>query len=511
METITIDILILGSGAAGIRAALAAAEAGAEVAMVAKGPLARSGSTFSTISGGWGMQALIREERTEKNFKEFYDEIVQVGLGRCNPKLVQILVEESGPCLEDLVSFGLRFRRDSEGNYVRTRACFSNSRRAFLTESLSNIREAFGSMLRASGAKILKGSVIDLIIADENCRGAWAVIHGGELVRLNAKATVLASGGGAGIFEDHLVNNGQTGDGYALAHRAGAEVIGLEFIQFMLGIKNNGRRQFLALSDLTKKGLFYDSEDRDLLETHIPHPQIRTKAIGERENHFPFSCRDSSCLVDIALARARQEGRSISWKRNGWRQDPDPGEVVHFAHAFNGGIKIDEHGASTIQGLFAAGEVAAGPHGADRIGGCMMTATQVFGKRAGMSAARFAVRSGDFFPLQAQKGGVPEGTELLRKRRSLHSRPKMGREVRETIGKYAMVLRSEEGLKTCEKILNGCKTELEEMRLKGRIDAEEYFELNNMILAGRLVVRSALKRKESRGSHYREDFPAGIS
>jgi len=145
METITSDVLVIGAGAAGIRAALAASEAGAEVLMVEKGIPTQSGSTFSTLSQGWGIQALVGEERTDKNFESFYDDIIRVGLGRCDQKLVRILVEESGPRLEDLISYGIRLRKDSRGNHIRTKGCFSEFERPFLTEDILVITD-FGEL-----------------------------------------------------------------------------------------------------------------------------------------------------------------------------------------------------------------------------------------------------------------------------------------------------------------------------------------------------------------------------
>ena len=129
MITLNTDVLILGAGAAGIRAALAACKEGAQVTIVSKGQVAESGSTFSNISKGWGIQALVQEECSNEDTENFYDEIIRVGLGECDSKLAQILVEESGSRVEDLISYGIRFRKDPTGNYLRVKGCFSDYRR----------------------------------------------------------------------------------------------------------------------------------------------------------------------------------------------------------------------------------------------------------------------------------------------------------------------------------------------------------------------------------------------
>ena len=502
METITTDVLIIGAGAAGIRAALAASEAGVEVLVVTRGELAWSGSTFSTLSGGWGIQALVGDERTDENLEDFYNDIMRVGLGRCDPKLVRILVEESGPRLDDLISYGIRFRKNSQGDYIRSSGCFSEYKRAFLTEDFQNIKKSFVLIFRRSLVKTIRGYVVDLIIADNACWGAWAVNDAGELIKISARATVLATGGGAGIFKDHLVSDGEIGDGYVLAYRAGAQLNNLEFIQFMLGLRKGQNRLFLPLSELGAPGGLRDSEGRDLLEAYIPEQKTRAKAVEERQNHFPFSCRDSSCLVDIAVAHERKEGRKVFWEQGGAAEERL--QVAHFAHAFNGGVKINEKAESTIPGLFAAGEVAAGSHGADRIGGSMMTATQVFGARAGKFAA-LQVKKVGALPEKARlsesikkgvshKGFALENEDLLC----------IKEEARDISSQRLMVLRHESGLRSCLSRVQTAGSYVEQIK---NVDLRDLIDVRNRLIVMGLISKAALKRKESLGSHYRSDFP----
>ncbi|MBN1832764.1 MAG: FAD-binding protein [Deltaproteobacteria bacterium] len=500
-------MLVIGAGAAGIRAALAASEAGVEVVMVAKGEVTRSGSTFSPISRGWGIQALVGKERTEKNLEAFYDDIMRVGLSVCDPRLVRILVEESGPRLEDMVSYGIRFKKGRDGSYVRAKGCFSDVERAFLTEEYENIQESFLSLFRRSVAKIIQGRALSLITADGTCWGAWAVVKNDKTVKINAKATILATGGGAAIFRDHLVSDADVGDGYALAHKAGAELNNLEFVQFMLGLKKDDTRLFMPLADLDSPGMLLNEDGEDLLQLYIPEPKERAKAAGDRQKHFPFSCRDSSCQVDIAVAQARKKGQKILWGGNGQADDKSRHEVVHFAHAFNGGVRINEMAESTISGLFAAGEVAAGSHGADRIGGCMMTATQVFGKKAGECAAQRAKALARYGFPDIRRCSDIEWADRMRETAHINHITNISLLSRQVLGEYAMILRRGDGLKTCKKKLKDCQSELEAMKSKATIPAAQCLELRNMILTSRLVLDSALMRKQSLGPHFREDYP----
>jgi fumarate reductase (CoM/CoB) subunit A len=502
LETIETDVLIVGAGAAGIRAALAASEAGADVAMVAKGEVAEAGSTFSTISRGWGIQALVGKERTQKNLEAFYDDIIRVGLGQCDPELVRILVEESGPRFEDLISYGIRFRKDSYGDYIRAKGCFSDCKRAFLTEDFTNLQASFLAILRRSAVRVVRGYVIDLMTGHGACWGAWTVTPAGKAGQIKAKATVLATGGGAGIFKEHLVSEGEIGDGYALAYRAGAELNNLEFIQFMLGLKMDGLRRFLPPADLRKPGMLRSSKGCDLLETCIPDPRARAEAVHDRQNHFPFSCRDGSHHIDIAVAKEYQQGRGITWGGSDGRQDR--GQVLHFAHAFNGGVKINECGETTIPGLFATGEVAAGPHGADRIGGCMMTATQVFGARAGRFAADRASKTKSVPEIGKWPNSFQKHKGLGDKKKSLHI-------IKDTATgiyrNYLMILRDDNGLRQCLHCIRDLEGELAESGWNHPEDLIPYSSVKTMLIVGTLIAESGLRRDFSLGSHFRTDAP----
>jgi L-aspartate oxidase len=497
------DVLILGSGAAGIRAAVAARQAGADLLLVTSGNIIDHGSTFSEISRGWGFQALPESERTEKNLESFFEDIARVGLGEHNPKLARILVEESGQRLKDLISYGVTFKKMSDGKFLRAKGCFSDCERAFITADFDNLQHAFLSILKQLSVRIVTGYAVDLIISDGGCWGARILTTSGRIVRIIAKATVLATGGGAGIYRHHLVHDAQIGDGYALAHAAGAELANMEFVQFMLGLKHNGQRQFLPLSELSRPKIIQDSKGADLLDDFFPDSGSRDKAIKERQTHLPFSCRDVSSQIDVAIANSLISRREVYWQKNGSNaQKPN---VVHFAHAFNGGVVINEFGETTIAGLYAAGEVAAGPHGADRIGGCMMTATQVFGQRAGRFASKRAKMIKQFPEVDRSEIPAAIGTRGGTEDDVLYALQALEYRVREAMGGYATVLRNHKGLTKCLEILNKCRQHLHALGFIGLAGMKRYFKVCHMIITADLVVSNALARKESKGPHFRDD------
>ena len=303
--------------------------------------------------------------------------------------------------------------------------------------------------------------------------------------------------------------NGGGGAGYALAHGAGAALANMEFIQFAMGLKKNGTRQFLPYGQLDQPDKIVNSSGSDILERFPPDGGQRSEAVNLRRTHMPFSCRDSSGLVDIAVAEARQSDKYLYWNDGG--TNGDRFEVDHFAHAFNGGVKINAKAESTVAGLYAAGEVATGAHGADRIGGCMMTATQVFGQRAGHFAARRAARIGTNLSLPSAAKPIKReqpragNEDVLRPLAEIESR------VKETMSQCAGVLRTKKGLKKAWSVLKSCKTQMVDLGFTGAGAGREYYRVRNMVTTARLVVQSALAREKSLGSHYRQDDKITLS
>lgn len=505
MDTFYTDVLILGAGAAGIRAAAAAAEQGADTVIVTPTDPTRSGSTFSPVSRGWGIQALMGHDRSDHGLDEFYRDIIRAGLDQCHDPLVRILTEESGKRVEDLIRYGIRFRKNTNGEFLRVKGCFSRTNRAFITSDFQNIRNTFIRMLKRTGAKLVRGHVLELIISDHQCFGAYVLNKTKEVVKLSAKATIIATGGGSGVYENHMMDEYGTGDGCALAHRAGAELMNMEFVQFMLGLKDKKSRSFLPIHELREPDMILDKNGRDVMLSKLGDQKMLATALDERLTHHPFSCRDRSFHIDLALSDIYKSGEKAFW--HGGKKTVRQTEAVHFAHAFNGGIKINNRSESTVPGLYAAGEAAAGPHGADRVGGCMMTATQVFGERAGRYAARHSLGIG------VMPRGVPEKDRRLarRSRRKMTGSHtpimKMKQVLQKTMGRYAGVCRSTAGLKTCADRIDRIESEIMDNEADYHRDLMGFTMLRNMVETCKLIVSHSMARKESLGSFYNEDYP----
>ena len=507
MNRLKTDVLVIGGGAAGIRAAVEAAVHGADVTLVSNAPVTAGGSTFSQVARGWGIQALVDDECSAQHIESFYNEIVAVGQGACDPQLALILVEESGDRVKDLVAYGVRFKKMDDGRLYRAKGCFSEAERALITADFDNVKNAFLSILRQHRVRILTGTVIDLVVSDATCTGAFIYDSAYAFLLIDARATILATGGGGAMYENHLCGAESTGDGYALAFRSGARLLNMEFIQFMLGLKSKHERQFLPRHQLYQEGILLDGAGKPVLERCLPEAIQRESAVRLRQNHCPASTCDASFIIDQAVWQATRETGSVFW--NAKRHPSVMPEVVHMAHAFNGGIQIDARAASTLPGLFAAGEAAAGPHGADRIGGCMMTATQVFGKRAGQFAAK---RAGQIKHLKLQDPPCVQCPALKPEGKPAIERDMLdwlGHTVKHAMHTHVNIVRSKQGLESCRRILFDASCRLASMEGATRENYMCYNKIRNMIDAARQIVKSAIRRMTSLGPHFRVDVHPG--
>lgn len=523
METVRTDVMVIGGGAAGIRAAVAAREAGAKVMVADKGQVGYSGSSYYFLNQAWGYQVVLPDDP-----REAYDglayEIDSVG-GGMNPRMVQILVEEAWPRLLELIQWGAVLRRSGD-SLVRVSGCFGTRRQAVCVE---NHRAVF-RRLAARLTCLNKWRANRLLIHEGRCVGVEGISRSGMVERVLAGAVILATGGAAGLFPRSLTDPGNLGEGYAMAHAAGAELSGLEFFQWILA--RNGRRYptFFPLGEISTGGAVplgrLERELRDLIPSNVSSMEV----FEARTRHFPFTSRDVSRFVDIAVANTRRprfllnhdHGRSAreaikrgqdghSDLRGACGRDQMLG-VFHAAHAFNGGVVIDEWGRTNIEGLYAAGEVAGGVHGADRLGGTMIPACLVFGKRSGEDAGRYARHK----HVEARNTAAPSrAVERLSsnvERRAPFARGRTSRadrlvleRLRNIMATAAGVVRSERDLKEGLNAL----AEISHEMVRGGGMKREIGAWNDSIhlsiAASELILKAALNRKESRGAHYRSD------
>lgn len=474
------DVLVVGAGIAGCEAALAAAESGARVA------LASAGETFSGSSffpGTWGLGLV--GPASEKDEEDFVETILEVGRGMALPGLVRALVRGVAPAVVRLEERGVGLRgaaRPEERDFI---PCFDRKCRGWHGLERASYRTATEAALRRAGVTTLpRHELLDLVEKDGRVCGALFA-RGDCPTYVAAGAVVLATGGFGGLFSRTLTMPDVLGTAAAVALRHGARLINVEFIQIMPG-----------LVEPVHGVVFNERTFRYARVEGLDAPGA-AELLDERGGHGPFTASLPDRAVDFAIAAAGPRGAAVTydlpetlpefmqtyfdWFEGAFGRRPDAGlRIAPYAHASNGGILVDEHGATGVPGLFACGEATGGMHGADRIGGLSSANGLVFGWAAGRAAARQSAGVAKGQSLRV----VPQREDLLALRRAMDERCLLGR--------------TAEGLQEMARLLD----ELDEKSAPAASPR-----LANATLSARALVTAMLARTESRGAHHRADFP----
>lgn len=536
MET---DVIIVGGGAAGTRAALAAAEEGARVTIIDKARAGLDGATNFTIKaeGAWGIQASLNEF-SDDTYEDHFSEVIEAGEGVCDPELVKILVEEGPVRVEELIDWGLSFDRDEKGELIREVGCFSSKARALHASAPVTIANFLIKKVQEhSRIQIMnKMIVVDLITYNNYCIGVLAKdVNNGDLYYIRSRSVILTNGGIGNLFKYNVNPSELCGDGLAMAFRAGAKLINMEFLQIGIGFLSPFTRVHVPRHIWLLKPEILDNQGRNLVEHYLPSNINSDKIYKERAGHFPFTCSDESFYIDLIINEANKSfGESTGAKLyinshqidNKLEQFPSFNKIQQllkskgltwaskdlriglYFHAINGGIKIKKDGAvDGVNGVFAAGEVADGVHGANRLGGNMLLATQVFGYRSGKAAASFSDYN---YNHKVYKEGIEDWKKrhVEGKGLSLKRINEITSLLKEETSKELLVGRTENGLKKIKRDILQWEIELDQA---GWPEEDELWlktlELQNMLLVAKLITTAARERKESRGSHYRIDYP----
>lgn len=501
------DVLVVGSGIAGLTAALEAAEAGCAVTLTT-GARLFSGSSF--YPGTWGL-GLIGPENQEDQ-ADLARTIQEVGCGMANEALVQTFVSGIHPAIEKVRSMGVKLRRAANKDQREFIPCFDHKGRDWNGIEFDSVREVFTRRIQELGIQVLEHcEILKLVQQDGRVCGAVACVQG-QLCYLGCRALVLATGGYGSLFRYHLCTDDVTGLGQALALEAGCSLVNMEFMQMMPGylspapktIFNEKTFRFVQMRRVDGSPLLPDDERTGHL-------------LDLRSTHGPFTSRLESKEVDLALFRAfleDEQGVEVTYSQELLQNPPEfittyfdwlkeakgltPADPIHigvFAHAANGGVAIQADTSTGVDGLFACGEVTGGMHGADRIGGLSTANGLVFGGRAGRFAAASCVNKPEPPDRCSFEGrSCPESSEILRSLQQL-------------MFQNAMVLRSESNLKGALEQIDVLEERSTGLPSQDPAAIARSCRLAGQLTTARCVLTAALLRRESRGSHYREDFP----
>jgi succinate dehydrogenase/fumarate reductase flavoprotein subunit len=507
MENFRTDILVIGSGLAGMVSALEAERLGLKVLLVGK--FAIGMGTNTSLAGGAFSAANSRFSK-----EEHLKETLNSGKGLNQIQLVRTLIEKGPGAIEGLKRGGVPLT-ERGGGYVTDRPKGSSLLAGVL------LVKALVERLKRSSIQLLPGLVIfDLIVEEGEVRGAFGFLTDGRPCLVQSRAIVLTAGGAGAIYRRNDNQRSILGDGYALALRSGLPLFDMEFVQSYPFVLAEPRlSSFLLLPPFPKEVRLFNERGEDLFEK---------LSIGRDLNRAIITERDR---VSIALHQASQEGDVYfdltQAPPEKWEQYPlnflkkskfpfkDRAFLISPAvHFFMGGVESDENGRTALPGLFAAGEVTWGVHGANRLGGNALAECAVFGTLAGRAAAEEVLQKGGtqglphlFSEASLKRWERRAGNYLKRRRGTMDAAGELMKRLKDLAWRFAGPIREESSIKEGLDQLVSLEKRIEGVYPATLKDLFRKRSLDNMALIIRAILQGSLLREESRGSFFRKDFP----
>jgi L-aspartate oxidase len=497
--TLETDFIVVGSGIAGLRAAVELARAGARVTVLTKDRREESNTEYAQ-----GGVAVALSEEDETSLHE--EDTLAAGAGLCDERAVEVLVGEGRRYIEELIEWGTEFDREG-GRLLFTREAAHSRPRILHAQGDATGREIVRALLARAGGErnisfLAHAETESLVVGEE---GVGGVRYLDPLVRaprvLLARGVVLATGG-AGALYLHTTNPPvATGDGMAMAFDAGAELSDMEFVQFHPTALNvEGAPRFLLSEALRGEGgVLRNAAGRRFMPRYhgaaelAPRDVVTRSIVAELRRTATRTAFLDMTAFDAAHLRRRFPKIYRTCLGYGLDLAREPIPVGPAAHYVMGGVRTDLEGRTTLPGLYAAGEVACtGVHGANRLASNSLLEGLVFGARAGQAAAS------DLKGRRAPSGaGAVEAAAASRAdvRRVSAAAAAVRKRVRRLMWERVGILRTREGL---ERALS----EFEQIASAPLLPGPR-----NFVTTAAVIARSALWREESRGAHYRLDFP----
>lgn len=497
------DVLIIGGGLAGLRAALAISP-DLDTIVVTKGQLQESNSSYAQggIASVWD---------PEDRFEEHVQDTLVAGADFCDPEIVEMVVREAPDHIRELIQWGTNFDNregqlmlGQEGGHSRQRILHA------LGDATGKeiMRAVIQQARQRSNMQIWEETfTIDLLTHDRQCRGAIIARDNGPPVLIWARQTIICTGGCGQVYRETTNPRVATGDGHALAYRAGARLRDMEFMQFhptVLYIAGSSRTLVTEairgagahLVDCNGLRFMGDYDARLELAPRDVVSQSIVSQMGKTQHPCVYLS-----LRHLSPERIHAEfpGFTAACKRFGLEPSQDLIPVRPGAHYMVGGVEVDSSGRTSLPGLLAAGEVtSSGLHGANRLASNSLLEGLVFGARAG-AAASAAAQTLQASPAAPQPIVSPGRAPAV----NHFDVADIRNSVQSLMWRWVGVQRSEKRLSEALEELRGYSRYV----LPHTFDQEEGWELQNLLTTAMLMTEAALRRHESRGVHLRTDFP----
>jgi succinate dehydrogenase / fumarate reductase flavoprotein subunit len=523
---VTTDVLVIGAGGAGMYAAIEAARHGAQVFLIDRSLIGRGGATVMaqmTVAVALGAE-------TPDHWSHHLDDTLAAGRGLCSEPLARLLCEEGPECIREMEAWGIGWAR-RDGHFAQAMAPGHDRPRCVYVDFL-NTGPAVSKTLRTvvnKTAGIRKAgdlAVVDLAVTGGEVTGAIALHLGsGAPVVISARVTVLATGGLTRLYRRNSASLNMGGDGYALALRAGAPLLDMEFVQFfpighlaprLIGMDpimwdpfryklggrllNNQGEEFAHRYGVAEDGRYVITRDVGT------YGIIKEVEAGRGSPHGGVYLSFQHCSAEALRAAFgpvidRLAANNIDLTKM-------PVEVAPIAHYHMGGAQADVRMETALPGLLVAGEAVGGANGANRLSGNAITEALVFGRRAGRTAAERVARVRTAPKAKGRGALALIGADA---RDDGPNTAAMIQTLQATMADDVGPLRTEAKLKRALETVDRLSCELGERPAgtNAAFDLRrlEWFDLRNMLLVARVVAAAALRRTESRGAHQREDFP----
>ena len=552
------DVLVIGAGGAGLRAAIEAGATGAKVGVVCKSLLGKA----HTVMAEGGIAAALGNVDDRDNWRVHFADTMRGGQYLNNWRMAELHAKEAPECVRELEAWGALFDRTTDGKILQRN--FGGHRYPRLAHvgdrtGLEMIRTLQDHGIHTGMEVHMECTVLSLLLDGDRIAGACGYDREkGRFQLWEAKAVVLATGGVGRAFKVTSNSWEYTGDGLALAYRAGAELQDMEFVQFhptgmvwpisVRGIlvtegvrgeggvlRNSEGRRFMfddipdlykeQTADSEEEGWRYTQGDKNarrppelLTRDHVARCINREVKAGRGSPH-------GGVFLDISWIKERMPKSSEHIKRklpsmyHQFKQLADlditnePMEVGPTTHYMMGGIRVDgDSQMSNVPGLFAAGEAAAGLHGANRLGGNSLSDLVVFGRRAGRFAAEFANANGPVTIDEAVLQTTATAALAPFDRGFSGENPyQIQYDLQETMQDLVGIVRVESEMQQALDAIGQLRARAERTGIAGNREYNNGWhttiDLGNMMVVSEAITRAAVLRKESRGAQFREDFP----
>lgn len=522
-KTISTDVLIIGSGGAGSRAAIEVDDAGLKATIVSKGLSFRSGCT-GMAEGGYN--AVFKTVDKDDSIEAHIKDTMKGGSYLNDKELVEILVNESPKRLIDLENYGALFDRQESGEIDQRpfggqtyrRTCYQGDRTG--AELLNALKEE----IIKRGIDCIEEVMVTSLVTDKNqVIGATGLdLKDSSLIYFKAKSVILASGGAGQLYPVTSNTFQKNGDGFAIAYRAGANLVDMEQIQFHpTGMVAPESKKGVLVTEAVRAegGKLINSEGERFMSKYAPEKmELATRDVVARSIYQEIiegrGTENGGVYLDIShldddYIDEKLETMVLQFDNVGVDIKHEPIEVAPTAHHFMGGVKINPDASTSLENLYGAGEVCGGVHGANRLGGNALADTQVFGKIAGVSASQ-AAKGSELKTNDEQVKAEASRIESLIKKGSIKPQ-EFKNNIKKLMWEKVAIVRDEKTLNEALKELLDMQKDLEDLDVSDKTqyntDLVTALEVINMVDICILSVKSAILRRESRGAHYRSDFP----